>query len=445
MSREDPIKAEKDLLALLDKQFPEIEKFPYKEGVEKLLQLEKQTRQALDVLSSKRVLKQIATILIDNNDWDYLDELIVSLSKKHGQLKLSIQEFIQTIIARLPDLDDKNKKQVETKIKVIETIRTVTDKKIFVEVERAQVLRILAEIYLNQFKDLDKAVDILCDLQVETYSMMNFSDKIEYILEQIDLTLQKGDYAQAKVLLRKIMLKLLKLYPEFKKTYLQYLIRILTHEYDYLSTVQHALMLLDLEALPELAVLVVYYIILAKHNPEQHDLILKIKLNPHVTKLVSLHVFHLLELFTTDELIHWHDINRDYADEFAKLEIFKDETNFKNLQKRIIEHNLRTINKYYTQIQLPRLAELLQLLVDDLEQYVLELVNLGMISAKINRPEGIIRFSAPGTSLKALDLSRINDTLNSWCHNVDKLLEEIDSIGHLINKEEMMHGIKQKA
>ena len=62
----------------------------------------------------------------------------------------------------------------------------------FVEVERAIVSRQLAKIYLNKLNDLDKAVEILCDLQVEAYSLMPFSDKIEYILEQIQLTLQRG-------------------------------------------------------------------------------------------------------------------------------------------------------------------------------------------------------------------------------------------------------------
>ena len=130
--------------------------------------------------------------MVDNNDWEYLNDLITILSKKHGQLKSSIQAFIKDVIDNLDKLDENNKQQLELKMKLIETIRTVTDKKIFVEVERAIVSRQLAKIYLNKLNDLDKAVEILCDLQVETYSLMPFSDKIEYILEQIQLTLQRG-------------------------------------------------------------------------------------------------------------------------------------------------------------------------------------------------------------------------------------------------------------
>ena len=54
MSREDPIKAEKDFSATLDEQFPLIEKISdYKQALDKYLVLEKQTRQSSDLASSK--------------------------------------------------------------------------------------------------------------------------------------------------------------------------------------------------------------------------------------------------------------------------------------------------------------------------------------------------------------------------------------------------------
>ena len=109
----------------------------YKAAVDKYLVLEKQTRQSSDLSSSKRVLTKIVETLTDNNDWEYLNDLITLLSKKHGQLKSSIQTLIQSVIDRLDSLDENNKKQLEMKMKIIETIRTVTDKKIFVEVGKS--------------------------------------------------------------------------------------------------------------------------------------------------------------------------------------------------------------------------------------------------------------------------------------------------------------------
>ncbi|KAK6203595.1 non-ATPase unit of 26S proteasome complex [Scheffersomyces amazonensis] len=466
MSREDPIKAEKDFSATLDEQFPLIEKLPdYKSAIDKYLVLEKQTRQSSDLASSKRVLIRIVETLVKSEDWDYLNELIVLLSKKHGQLKSSIQVLVKTVIDNLGALNESHKRELDLKIKLIETIRTVTDKKIFVEVERAIVSKNLAEIYLEKFNDLDKAVEILCDLQVETYSLMPFSDKIEYILQQIELTLKKGDYNQAKILSRKILLKSLKNFDQadkFKSIYLKYLIEINVFEHDYISIVKNSLLLIDIPLikddeiqLKDYLISIIYYIILSPYDPHQNDLINKIKLNPIFSKKVDNKIYKLLEIFTTNELIHWSNIESLYKPDFQSSSIFKSEVNFKNLQKRIIEHNLRIINKYYQFIKLDRLSYLLQLSSDEAELYVSELVNSGMISAKINRPQGIVKFEKnkvtttkkeEETSSKSnkSSNSEINELLNEWCYDIDKLLEEVDSIGHLINKEEMMYGIKQK-
>lgn len=448
MSREDPIKVEKDFSATLDEQFPIIEKIEdYKEAINKYLVLEKQTRQSSDLASSKRVVVKIVDTLVENDDWLYLRDLITLLTKKHGQLKSTIQTMIKAVIDQLDNLDDNKPKELDLKIKLIETIRTVTDKKIFVEVERAIVSKKLSEIYLDKYHDLDKATEILCELQVETYSLMSFETKIEYILEQIKLTLQKKDYDQAKILSRKILIRTLKNFEKadlYKSIYLRYLIEINVHEYDYISIVKNLLLLIEIPIVKEdkqaykndLAS-VIYYVILAPFDNYQLDLIHKIKLNPVFSKNVEPKIYDLLEVFTTYELIHWSDIESKYSTEFSLSVIFQDSKNLENLQKRCVEHNLRVISKYYQFIKLDRLAHLLQLSQKDLERYVSELVNNGMIFAKINRPQGIIKFD------KQHNNKNFNDLLNEWCYDVDKLLEEVDSIGHLINKEEMMHGIKQ--
>lgn len=397
MSREDPIKAEKDFSATLDEQFPLIEKVPdYKQQLEKYLVLEKQTRQSSDLASSKRVLNKIVTTLVQNGDWEYLNDLITTLSKKHGQLKSSIQAFIQDVIKLLDELNNLHPHELETKIKLIETIRTVTDKKIFVEVERAIVSRQLAEIYLNQKNDLDKAVDILCDLQVETYSLMPFSDKIDYILEQIRLTLQKGDYGQARILTRKILLKSLKNFPkadEYKIEYLKMLIQIDTFEYKYEGIYKNLKLLV--EALPEAD--------RASYDDE-------------------------LEIYKT--LAHGFESDDLVELKIPESKIFEDEKKVERLKKKVVEHNLKLCSRYYKKIRLDHLAELLKLTKDETETYINEM----SLRAKINRPKGIVEFRTSGMDS--------NELLNDWCYDVAKLVEEVNAVEHLINKEEMLHGIQ---
>lgn len=52
--------------------------------------------------------------------------------------------------------------------------------------------------------DINAAAEILCELQVETFGSMSRREKTEFILEQVSLCIQKGDWTQAGILSRKI-------------------------------------------------------------------------------------------------------------------------------------------------------------------------------------------------------------------------------------------------
>jgi len=132
------------------------------------------------------------------------------LSKKHGQLKQAITKMVQTVMGFLDETPN-----METKLSVIETLRTVTEGKIFVEVERARVTKILSDIKKQQ-GDLRAATDTLCELQVETFGSMSRREKVEFILAQVALCIEIGDWTQAGILSRKISTRYLARKP--KKT-----------------------------------------------------------------------------------------------------------------------------------------------------------------------------------------------------------------------------------
>lgn len=90
-----------------------------------------------------------------------------------------------------------------TKLSVIDTLRTVTEGKIFVEVERARVTKILSDMKKEE-GDTKAATDILCELQVETFGSMSKREKTEFILAQVALCIEVGDWNQASILSRKI-------------------------------------------------------------------------------------------------------------------------------------------------------------------------------------------------------------------------------------------------
>lgn len=65
------------------------------------------------------------TICKDVGDWSLLNEQVLLLSKKHGQLKQAITKMVQVVMTLLEDASS-----LETKLSVIETLRTVTEGKV---------------------------------------------------------------------------------------------------------------------------------------------------------------------------------------------------------------------------------------------------------------------------------------------------------------------------
>lgn len=449
MSRDAPLKAEKDYSDILKEEFPKIDKLilqntDYTEPLNKLLTWEKRTRQAADLSSSKLVLAKIVDMLVSKGQWDELNEQLVLLSKKHGQLKLSIQYMIQVVMKYLKDDPESTVKiDLDNKIRTIETIRTVTENKIFVEVERARVTRDLCNIKRSQGK-IDEACNLLCELQVETYGSMEMFEKIEFILEQMELCILKGDFQQATVFSRKILKKTFKnpKYESLKLDYYKLLIKIGLHKNHYLDIAQYYQEIYHTECVQndenqwkDALVHIAYFLILSPYGKLQNDLIHKLKLDNNLKKLEVQD--SLINIFTTKELIRWPNLKQRYGTVLQRDPVaFGSENNnvhWEQLQKRVIEHNLRVISEYYSRITLGRLNELLDLSEAETESFISDLVNQGVIYAKVNRPARIVNFEKPKVS---------NELLNQWSNNVDELLEQIETIGHLITKEEIMHGLK---
>lgn len=443
MSDETIIKAEKDYSGQLDQELPEIEglaeKRLYDDALERLLVLEKKTRQASDLASSKRILSKIVVLLRQSGNWKAMNEQVQLLSKKHGQLKQAIASLVQEVIDGLENAPD-----LDTKIETIENIRSVTEGKIFVEVERARVSRTLSKIRESQ-GDIDKACDILGELQVETYGSMDIREKTEFILEQVQLFIKKGDFVQAQIISRKIMPKYFnkEQVHDLKLRYYELMILIALHESNYLDVCQYYRAVYDTPRVLEDPVKwkealenIVFFIILSPHDNLQSDLIHRIENDSRLQQLPN--QLTLLKHFTDDQLMRWPKLQENFGPALRATAVFDATTKdgharYEDLRKRVIEHNLRVVAKYYTRIRTARLTQLLDLSEKETEEFLSKLVTQGTIYARINRPERIVTFAKPKES---------NDVLNEWSSNIAELLSHVEAIGHLITKDEMMSGIK---
>ncbi|KAI1064716.1 uncharacterized protein FIESC28_06579 [Fusarium coffeatum] len=473
------LKPEKDFSKEVDQQLPEAEKLAASNNlqgaIEKLAALEKQTRQASDLASTSRVLVAIVTLCKNAGDWSLLNDQTLVMSKKHSQLKQAITKMVQTVMGFLDDTPD-----LQTKLSVIETLRTVTEGKIFVEVERARVTKILSDIKKKQ-GDLKSATEILCELQVETFGSMDRREKTEFILAQVELCIESEDWTQAAILGRKISTRYLSRKPkktaeqlekeqkerekkkargeevpeekeddttDLKLRYYEQQIILAKHEEKYLEVCKHYRQVLDTEAVEEdsaklrpVLQRIIYFVILAPYDNEQHDLLHRIHKDSRNSEVPA--EAELLRLFTVHELMRWPEISKRFGPHLCSTDVFdvqagqssddKAHQRWQDLRKRVIEHNVRVIAKYYTRIQMSRLTQLLDLTEDETEKYISELVTSKTVYAKIDRPARIVSFAKPRDA---------DDVLNEWSHNMKSLLGLLERIDHLITKEEMMARIQ---
>ncbi|MCJ1300817.1 hypothetical protein MMC08_003616 [Hypocenomyce scalaris] len=471
-------KPDKDFTKEADKLIPEAQELAkdnVQAALDKLLGLEKQTRQASDLASTSRLLVAVVTICKDSGDWSLLNEQVLLLSKKHGQLKQATTKMVQVVMGFLNETPN-----AETKLSVIETLRTVTEGKIFVEVERARVTRILSDMKKEQ-GDLNAAADILCELQVETFGSMERREKTEFILEQVSLCIEKGDWTQAGILSRKISTKYFARKPkktpeqvekdrkerehkeknrtaddpplekeddvtDLKLRYYEQQITLAKHDDKYLEACKHYRQVLDTESVEENpeqlhAVLqrVIYYIILSPHDNEQSDLLHRIHSDTRNSLIPS--EAQLLKLFTVPELMRWPIVAEKFGPHLCTTDVFdaspsesdpKAYQRWQDLRKRVIEHNVRVVAKYYTRIQMGRLTQLLDLDEEETESYISQLVTAKTVYAKIDRPARVVSFA------KVRDADEV---LNEWSGSMKSLLGLLERIDHLITKEEMMARI----
>lgn len=229
------------------------------------------------------------------------------MTKRRSQIKQSVTKMIQECCTYVDSIKDR-----ETQLKFIETLRTVTAGKIYVEVERARLTLKLSHMKEAEGKT-DEAANVLQELQVETYGSMEKREKVELILEQMRLCLAKKDYVRTQIISKKVQIKYFeeKEMQELKFKFYNLMIELDQNEDAFLSICKHYMAIYNTPSVKEDAqkrasVLknAAVYIILAPYDNEQSDLISRLKWEKPLAEID--HYEEILKLFTTWELINWN-------------------------------------------------------------------------------------------------------------------------------------------
>lgn len=415
----------------------------FSQEIENLLAKEREVRLNNDYIQSAQILPQIVKIAFDSREYDKLNELISLLAKKRGQPKKALIDMIQLCMSFIDKLPTE-----EQRIALITTLKDVTEKKIFLEVEYARCCLMLVKLNEDDEK-INEAAKILQDVQVETYGSMDKREKLEFILYQMKIMLKKKDFVRTLIVSRKINKKNIEDagIEDLKILFYSYLAAYYTHEnkyfdnavcykaiYDTLRNKEEVRKKIpanidfgfsvDLKNLLENYVL---YLVIDTHSPEQVKHLIELQekyaddleQNPHLKNIVE--AILSTELISVDAASYGLD----------KLEIFSG--NVENTQnhrdqfkKQLIQHNLRIIAKYYDRILLKRFAQLIGVNEETAETELCDAINNKLVAAKIDRLGGLVIFKQKKNE---------NDVLNEWRFDIHKILDLVDNTCNLINRE----------
>ncbi|KAG9456494.1 hypothetical protein H6P81_001002 [Aristolochia fimbriata] len=427
-------------------------------AIESLLNVEKQMRLAGDVAGTRKAVIDIIQLCYQARAWKTLNDQIVLLSKRRGQLKQAVTAMVQQAMQYIDDTPD-----LETRVELIKTLNSVSAGKIYVEIERARLIKKLAKIREEQGQ-IAEAADLMQEVAVETFGAMAKTEKIAFILEQVRLCLDRQDYVRAQILSRKISARVFDVDPskekkkpkegdavveeapadipsllELKRIYYELMIRYHSHNNDYLEICRSYKAIYEIPSVKEdpsqwIPVLrkICWYLVLSPHDPMQSSLLNSTLEDKNLSEIP--HFRLLLKQLVTMEVIQWTSLWDTYKAEFENennmLGGSLGEKAAEDLRQRIIEHNILVVAKYYSRITIKRLAELLCLSLQDTEKHLSEMVVSKALVAKIDRPMGIVCFQVAKDS---------NDVLNSWSMNLEKLLDLVEKSCHQIHKETMVH------
>eukprot|EP00527_Entomoneis_sp_CCMP2396_P005363 CAMPEP_0198139216 /NCGR_PEP_ID=MMETSP1443-20131203/2565_1 /TAXON_ID=186043 /ORGANISM="Entomoneis sp., Strain CCMP2396" /LENGTH=480 /DNA_ID=CAMNT_0043801289 /DNA_START=38 /DNA_END=1480 /DNA_ORIENTATION=- len=339
--------------------------------------------------------------------------------------------------------------------KLVNALLEITEGKIFLERERAQLTRAMAAIKEEE-GDISGAADQLQDVHVETFGALSKRDKVEFILEQMRLTLAKQDFIRAHIVAGKVSKKHLaeENMEEYKVKFYELMTIYHRHKKDSFELAKdyHAIYSTpSIQASPEkwkpALEATICFLALSPYGNEQQDMMNHIAVG-NMAHLEQVPAFQqTIQVFLKKEIIQYPMAAQKELEQIGPIiqqqqqqsssKMDDDDSSASSsladhwhsvFRRRIIQHNIRIVAGYYKQITVPRLATLLQLDPATTELEISSMVSDGSVYAKIDRPASLVRFLAP-KSPEAI--------LTDWAADIDHMLRLVETTSHLINKENM--------
>jgi len=416
---------------------------PFLEEVNDLMVEEKAARHENDHIKIAQICTRILRLAWDHKELARLREFLVALTKRRGQAKKAVVDMVQLCMEEfLPLLPTR-----EEKYKMLATLREASEGKLFLEKEYADCTKRLCEM-LEEDGKVEEATKTIQEIQIETYGSLTTREKVDFILYQMKLVLERRDFVRCQILSRKISRKHLgEAGLEAQKIqYFEFMVRYYVHEKMVLDTAKafqtiydtHSKAELDLDGQQKRRAFqnFIVYLMVAPYTNEKVDL-LNIANSLYARELDENELLaRFVRKFLSNELLPFN--SQEIEGQFAQFEPFRADLtehaakHAEDFLRQLIQHNIRVVQKYYQRVRLGRLAQLVGVSQDLAEKEIGDMVVNKRIAAKINRMQGIVVFKKNKHS---------NDILNDWNYDIRHMLDKIENTCHLINREKVVHNV----
>ena len=306
---------------------------------------------------------------------------------------------------------------------------------------------------------------LIQDVQIEAFGSLESEYKIEYILFQMQVLIDKGDYIRTLIVSNKIkrnhlddegiellkirFFRLMILYYMHEKNYLE-TSKCYKTLYDFIKSINEKLVDVEKKNVEIKPKVIDNYIQAKKDNnleqifenyilflsicpPELetknmlNELLIKYKKDLDKNKTL----LYIVEKRLSDDIIL---IDNNLFNRFKDFEIFKKNPELiKLFRKYWIQHDLSIFEKFFAKIHIQRISKMTLVPDDEIESEIADMVINNYIYARINRIEKIVNFR------KETDH---HDVLDNFNYDMASLLTKIEETCHIINKEYLKYGIK---
>ena len=279
---------------------------------------------------------------------------------------------------------------------------------------------------------------MLQEVHVETYGSLSKREKVEFILEQMRLTLGKKDYIRAAIVSNKINRKAISEegMEEEKIKFFTLMTEYHRHEKDafelakdYHSIYSTSTIQANEEQWRETLRSTVVFLILSPYSMDQQDMLNRINVDPNLEKEEACR--ESIKLMLKKEIVNYPLPHQAELESLTAFIAGGDDLTAhwkKTFHTRVIQHNVRVAALYYRRIHGKRLAQLLGLDPVELEKEIASMVSNGEVYAKIDRPNDVIRFAQKKNP---------EAVLSDWAADISTLLHLVETTTHLIHKENM--------